>query len=215
MGRDTRMNLQLFAEGEAAAAAGAASANTAGENQNGGERLFTQADVENMINQRFAKLQREADKRVEAARKEALSEGERLASMSAEERVKAQREKEESDYNDRVAKLDAREAEIVKRELRTQAEEELAQKGLPKSLSGILNYAGADECKASIEAVEQAFREAVKTEVDKRIAASAAPLQRGAASGDEKSLSERLGAQSARASAESRKHRQEIINRYK
>ena len=86
------INLQLFAEGNGAAA-GADSSNAAAEQGETGGKVFTQAELEDIINKRFAKLQRESDKRVEQARKDGMSEGEKLANMSAEERSKAAKDR--------------------------------------------------------------------------------------------------------------------------
>lgn len=210
------MNLQLFAEGEAAAA-GAESSNAAETNAGGeDEKKFSQAEVEDIINKRFAKLQRESEKRVEQARKDGMTEGEKLASMSAEERDKAQREKTEGEFKAREDALNKREAELARKELRAQAVETLNEKGLPASLADVLSYADAEACRASIATVEKAFRDAVKAEVDKRLAASSVTLNRGGAAAEQPkdkgvALAEQIS-QNARKSTETYKS---IIDKYR
>ena len=213
------MNLQLFAEGETAAEAEASGAAETKADEGGekGEKLYSHAEVENIINRRFAKLQRESEKQAEQARKEGISEGEKLATMSAEERIKAQQEKAESDFKAREDALKQREAELTRKELRAQAVETLTGKGLPASLADILTFTDAEACNASIATVEKAFRDAVKAEVDKRLAASAAPLSRSGSAEAEKpkgkdvEIAEKLGSRAR----ESAKTYQSIIDKYK
>lgn len=47
-----------------------------------------------------------------------------------------------------------------------EAKNTLAEKKLPAGLAEVLNYADADSCSKSIEAVEKAFQEAVKAAVE-------------------------------------------------
>lgn len=211
-----KINLQLFAEGDSAAEAEASGAAETKADE-GGEKLYSHAEVENIINRRFAKLQRESEKQAEQARKEGISEGEKLATMSAEERIKAQQEKAESDFKAREDALKQREAELTRKELRAQAVETLTGKGLPASLADILTLTDAEACNASIATVEKAFRDAVKAEVDKRLAASAAPLSRSGSAEAEKpkgkdvEIAEKLGSRAR----ESAKTYQSIIDKYK
>lgn len=213
-----KINLQLFAEGDSAAAGvGEAAAETnAAEGGEKGEKLYSQAEVENIINRRFAKLQRESEKQAEQARKEGVTEGEKLANMSAEERFKAQQEKAESDFKAREDALKQREAELTRKELRAQAVETLTGKGLPASLADILNLADAEACNASIATVEKVFRDALKAEVDKRLAASSVELTRSGAPAEKPrdkgvELAEKIGSE-AKKSADTYKS---IIDKYR
>ena len=110
------------------------------------------------------KMQADIDARIEAAKTEA----EKMAKMNAEQKAQYEREKKE-------AELQAREAEITKRELMATAKEQLAEKNLPLSLSAVLNYTSAEECTASIDAVEKAFQEAVEAGVESRLAGGKPP----------------------------------------
>lgn len=212
------IDLQLFAEGEAAAA-GENNANAEnGASDEKTEKTFSQAEVENIINQRFAKLQRDAEKRVEQARKDGITEGERLAKMSAEEREAAAKEQAENDFKAREDALAKREAEVARKELRATALELLAEKQLPAGLADFLDYTDADACKASIEAVDKAFRDMVKAEVDKRLAASASSLPRGGsakADAEDEDDAMKLSRGSAKARAEAREKRENILSKYK
>lgn len=91
-----------------------------------------------------------------------LAEAEKLAKMSAEEKMKFEREKQEKDYNKRVA-------DITKRELKAEAKEQLAENGFPSELAEAIIYTDADSCKASMEAVTKAFGAAVEKAVNERL----------------------------------------------
>lgn len=150
-------------------------ANTAGQNNQSSTgdntpKTYSQEEFDKA-------LQVEADKRVNQALEtakvkwgeekekelaDAKTEAEKMAAMSAEEKEKHKREKD-------AEELAKREAEITKRELRAQSLETLAEKGLPKQLADTLNFADAESCKSSLEAVEKAFSEALETAVNERL----------------------------------------------
>ena len=179
------LNLQFFAEGGADGAgadgnsAGNADGDKAGDDgagSDGKEGGFDEflKDPKNQaeFDRRVAKaletnketMQKEIEDRVAAAKTEA----EKLAKMNAEQKADYERQKRE----DELAK---REAEITKRELTAQAKETLAEKGLPITLADVLDYADADACKKSIEAVEKAFTEAVEKAVKDKLAGGTPP----------------------------------------
>lgn len=115
-----------------------------------------------------SKMQAEINTKVQ----EAVTEAERLAKMNAEQKAQYEREKKEKEIADR-------EAAITKRELMATAKEQLAEKGLPISLADVLNYASAEECSASIEAVGKAFQEAVEKAVNDRLSGGKPPKKAG------------------------------------
>lgn len=91
-----------------------------------------------------------------------VSEAEKLAKMTKEE-------KEQYLQNKRTKELNDREANITKRELMAEAKNTLAEKKLPTGLAEVLNYTDADSCKKSMEAVEKAFQEAVEAAVEEKL----------------------------------------------
>lgn len=93
---------------------------------------------------------------------EKLSEAEKLAKMSADQKAEYARKQAEEN-------LAKREAEINKRELTATAKETLISKGLPVELHECLNYADAEACNASIEAISKAFEVAISKAVDSRL----------------------------------------------
>ena len=105
---------------------------------------------------------------IEAKMQEARTEAEKMAKMNAEQKAQYEREKQAKELADR-------EAAITRRELMATAKEQLQEKGLPISLAAVLNYASAEECTASIDAVGKAFQEAVEKAVDDRFTGGKPP----------------------------------------
>ena len=189
------MNLQFFAEGGADGAgggaggggasgdAGAAGAegSAAGAGDAGAGAGATPPSFDDFL--KDPKNQAEFDRRVakaletsrtkmqadiEAKMAEARTEAEKMAKMSADQKAEYERETQAKELADR-------EAAITKRELMATAKEQLAEKGLPISLASVLNYASAEECSASIDAVGKAFQEAVEKAVNDRLAGGKPP----------------------------------------
>ena len=119
------------------------------------ERTFTQADVDRIVQQTIARERKRSDAAVATARTEA----ERLAGMSAEQRLEHERQERERTLAEREAAV----------QRRAQALETLAQRGLPRELAGVLSYESAEACNESIANAEKAFRAAVKRGVDERM----------------------------------------------
>ncbi|AJG98862.1 hypothetical protein LF65_02276 [Clostridium beijerinckii] len=110
---------------------------------------------------------------------DAKTEAEKLAAMTANEKAKYEAQKAKEAEEKRVAELNddlaKREREITIRELKAQAYETLAEKGIPKELVDILNYESADTCNKSIESVQKAFQTAVEKAVNERLRGNGAP----------------------------------------
>lgn len=163
------MNLQLFAEG--GDGAGAEGGNCGGTGGEGQEPISFDDFLKGEGNQ--AEFDRRVQKAVNTAVKNAqqkwkimtddqISEAEKLAAMTKEEKAEYLRQKQEKD-------LAVREANITKRELMAEAKNTLAEKNLPSELAEELNYTDADSCKKSMEAVEKAFQKAVQAAVEEKL----------------------------------------------
>ena len=168
-----KMNLQFFAEGGEGGSGedGSDGGSDGGAGEGAKPITFTsQADLDSWYDKKMAKSLETAKanwaKESQKAIEDAKTEAERLAAMSADEKAAAEKEKEEK-------ALAQREAEITRRELRATALETLAEKELPKELIETIVLTDSDACKASIDSVEKAFRVAVETAVNKRLASSA------------------------------------------
>lgn len=179
------MKLQFFAEGDGT---GTGDGNGEGTGEGGGEGTKTGTDdgtgassFDDLL--KDPKNQSEFDKKIakaletakgkweaEATKKieDAKTEAEKLAKMNADQKAEYERQKS-------LEELAKREKDINTRELKAQAYETLAEKGLPKDLANILNYESAETCNQSIEAVEKSFQEAVEKAVNERLRGGTPP----------------------------------------
>lgn len=98
----------------------------------------------------------------EADAKAKADEAAKLAAMDAEKKAAYERQKIEKELADR-------EAAVTRRELKAEARSQLAEKGLQTELADILDYSNAESCKASMDAVETAFKKSVEIAVNERL----------------------------------------------
>ena len=75
-----------------------------------------------------------------------------------------------------------------------EAKNTLAEMKLPAALAEVLNYADADSCKKSIEAVEKAFQEAVSAAVEEKL--KGGPASKVPPSGEDAQLKQIIKAMS-------------------
>ncbi len=163
------MNIQLFAgEGEGGDGDGAAGGGTSGD---GGmlpsfddflKGEGNQEEFNRRVNEAVSTAVKNAQEKWQLLTDDKVSEAEKLAKMTKEEKDQYLRQKKEKDLADR-------EANITKRELMAEAKNTLAEKKLPAGLAEVLNYTDADSCKKSIETVEKAFQAAVQAAVEERL----------------------------------------------
>lgn len=135
---------------------------TESQEQQTEQKTFTQEDLNKIISERLGKEKAKWEKDYTAKIEEAKTEAEKLAKMKAEEKAKYQEQK-------RLEKLEQREKDITTRELKAQAYETLAEKGLPKDLIETLNFTDSESCNSSIIAVEKAFKSAVEKAVNEKL----------------------------------------------
>lgn len=163
-----RMNLQFFAEGDDSGAGDGNGGGAGGEGGDDDQKVDTFDDI--LKNKEYqAEFDRRVQKAIETAKgkwdalmDDKLTEAEKMAKMTKEEKAAYQKKKEEQALADR-------EAAVTKRELMAEAKNTLAEKNLPVELADVLDYKDADSCKTSLETVEKAFQKAVQKGVEDRL----------------------------------------------
>ena len=110
--------------------------------------------------------------RLEALHNAELTEADKLAKMTEEE-------KNEYKAQQREAEMKKREAAITKRELMAEAKEKLADKGLPMALAEIIDYTNAETAKNSIDAIEKSFNDSVAKTVEDKLKGGMPPKDAG------------------------------------
>ena len=136
-------------------------------------KTFTQDELNAIIDKRLERERKDAQARIDKA----VTEAQKLAKMSADERAEHEKQAHEKALADR-------EAEITKRELRAEAKSQLSDKGLPVELAEILPYTDADTTNAAIVATEKVFRLAVEKGVNERLKGNAPKVSQPAPHGD-------------------------------
>lgn len=175
------MNLQFFAEGGDGAGADGSNGGGSGEGSGGDGGAGSAISFDDFL--KTGSNQSEFDRRVQKAVNTAvanaqekwqvltddkLSEAEKLAKMTKEEKAQYMQKKKEKELSDR-------EAAITRKELMAEAKNTLAEKNLPAGLAEVLNYADAESCNKSIAAVEKTFQAAVEAAVQERLKGGTPP----------------------------------------
>ena len=193
------MNLQLFAEGGDGAGAdggngGGSGEGVGGEGGAGGDTppsfddfLKTggnQAEFDRRVQKAVNTAVTKAQEKWQALADDKLSEAEKLAKMTKEEKAQYMQQKREKELTDR-------EAAITRKELMAEAKNTLASDGLPQELAEVMDYSDADTCKKSMEKVKEVFQRAVETAVEEKLKGGKPPKK--APGGDaQKALEEQV-----------------------
>lgn len=116
---------------------------------------YDQAELDRRVNQALDKAKAQHEKELAKAIEAGKTEGEKLAKMSAAEKAKQAQA-------DLEAKLQAREDELNKRELRATVLDTLSEKQLPSSLADTLVGLGdAEAINKAVEAISTSITEQV------------------------------------------------------
>ena len=193
------MNLQLFAEGGDGAGADGGNGGGSGEGAGGeggagsdtppsfDDFLKTggnQAEFDRRVQKAVNTAVTKAQEKWQALADDKLSEAEKLAKMTKEEKAQYMQQKREKELADR-------EAAITRKELMAEAKNTLASDGLPQELAEVLDYSDADTCKKSMEKVKEVFQRAVETAVEEKLKGGKPPKK--APGGDaQKALEEQV-----------------------
>ena len=169
MKNSNRMNLQLFADNGDGDPEGESNGGGTGSEGSKGMSFDdflkeggNQAEFDRRMQKAIQTSLTKEKEKWQAMTDDKLSEAEKLAKMTKEEKAQyMQREKEKE--------LSDREAAITRKELMAEAKNTLAGKNLPQELAEVLNYADAESCNKSIAAVEKAFQSAVQAAVEERL----------------------------------------------
>lgn len=169
--------LQPFADGEAGADP---SGKDSGETdsrapaepktpESQGEKKYTDAEVDEIIDKKYAKWKAEQEAKE--------SEAKKLAKMNADEKKDYQLKQREQELADR-------EVEIARKELTAEAKSMLSERDLPVELVAVVDLSSADSVTESINTVQKAWSEAVQKGVSERLKGGA-PMKSATQGADE------------------------------
>lgn len=146
MSNKLRLSMQYFAESAPAESPTEPSPPELVQQSESTPPQITADDIKTMISDKIGDVTKIVDNK--------LTEAQKLAKMSSDEKAHYEQER-------RAADLARREQELTRRELMATARDTLMQKGVPVSLSTLLNYSDADSCTKSIELLETEYKAAV------------------------------------------------------
>ncbi len=150
--------------------------NEGGQEPKSFDDLLKESDYQSEFDRRVTKAINTAvtkeRARLEALHNEQLTEAEKLAKMT-------EQEKNEYKAQQKEAEIRKREAAITKRELMAEAKEKLADRGLPITLANTLIYDSAETVKTSLDDLEKAFNEAVAKTVEDKLKGGQPPKDAG------------------------------------
>ena len=122
------------------------------------EKKYTDADVNEIINKKFAKWKSEQEAKENEAKK--------LAKMNADEKQKYQLDQREQE-------LANREQAIARKELTTEAKTMLSERGLPVELVNVVDLTSAETVTESVASIQKSWEEAVQKGIADRTKGSA------------------------------------------
>lgn len=126
------------------------------------DKTFTQDELDKIVQDRLSREQKKFKEQQEQAIATAISEGKRLAQLSAEERAAEEaKQKEQS--------LLEREQELARRELAIDTQSRLAEDNIPQQFAGFLMATDADTTNDNIKAFKAEFDKAVSEAVEQRL----------------------------------------------
>ena len=128
------------------------------------ERTYSQAEVDALLQQETDRRVTSALKKQELKTKEKVEEAKKLAVMNEKEKYEYELQQREK----RVAEM---EKELAISHMKDESTKVLAEKGLSVSLVDLVVNEDADVTNANISLLEKAFKQSVKDEVEKRLAA--------------------------------------------
>ena len=128
------------------------------EKQPQDEKKYTDADVDEIINKKFAKWKSEQEAKENEAKK--------LAKMNADEKQKYQLDQREQELADR-------EKAIARKELTAEAKAMLSERDLPVELVNVVDLTSAETVSESITSIQKAWEESVQKGVSERMKGSA------------------------------------------
>lgn len=128
------------------------------EKQPQDEKKYTDAEVDAIIDKKFAKWKLEQEAKENEAKK--------LAKMNADEKQKYQLDQREQE-------LANREQAIARKELTAEAKAMLSERGLPVELVGVVDLSNAEAVTESVASIQKTWEDAVQKGVSDRMKGSA------------------------------------------
>jgi hypothetical protein len=129
------------------------------------EKLFSQSELDSIIEKRLAKERNKWEKKV----KEEADEAARLATMNEQEKQQALFEKRVRDFEEREAEFNAAQEALRKEKMLNETSKQLSERNLPIDFADKLMANTAEDTMANIEAFEKQWQAAINRAVDSKL----------------------------------------------
>ena len=134
-----------------------------------GEKTFTQAQLDEIINKRLAKERAKFEEQL----KNKVSEAERLAKLNEDERAKEEIRIAQENLNNMTAEFNKMKAEFEQQQMLAQVTKELNDRGLPIGMAGNLIGKDAESTKVNIDAFESTWKASLEAAIKNEIKGNA------------------------------------------
>lgn len=131
---------------------------------------MTQEQLDKLISDRLARQERKLNEQFNKKLDE-LSEAQKLAQMSEEERKEHEYQKRLDDLVSRENALNEKESAYNKKQYKAEIQKQLHEAGLP-DISDTLTHLGAEEVKTQIDTMKQSFDAQISASIENRIKSS-------------------------------------------
>ena len=139
------------------------------EPQQTGERMFTQAEVDEIIGKRLAKERAKHEQEVATK----VSEAERLAKLTGDEKVKEEIKIAQEELDRTRKEFAAMKAEFDQQQMLAQVTKELNARNLPIGMADKMIGKDAETTKANIDAFETTWKESLEAAIKNEIKGNA------------------------------------------
>lgn len=137
--------------------------------QEPGEKMFTQAELDEIIGKRLAKEKAKFDEQL----KNKVSEAERLAKLNEDERAKEEIRIAQENLNNMTAEFNKMKAEFEQQQMLAQVTKELNDRGLPIGMANNLLGKDAEATKSNIDAFETTWKASLEAAIKNEIKGNA------------------------------------------
>ena len=139
------------------------------EPQQTGERMFTQAEVDEIIGKRLAKERAKHEQEVATK----VSEAERLAKLTGDEKIKEEIKIAQEELDRTRKEFAAMKAEFDQQQMLAQVTKELNARNLPIGMADKMIGKDAETTKANIDAFETTWKQSLEAAIKNEIKGNA------------------------------------------
>lgn len=132
------------------------------------EKMFSQSELDNIIEKRLSKERAKWEKKV----KEEADEAARLATMSEAEKQEALFTKRVQEFEEREAAFNEAQAALQREKMLNETNKQLSERGLPLNFAEKIMASTAEDTLANIEAFEKEWQAAINKAVDSKLRGS-------------------------------------------